>query len=282
MFVVAKQQKTNFSCKPNFASSKFVPFLPDFFPSLQNPPVSCDTLQTPQDDINILLPEDYSESHRCLHPSFWEVTHTYPTPSIETHTLAPGNSCTRSCNSYSSSSLPLSAEEFSPLAMCTCSRSCSQSPSLLVAEKPKRFLPQVVFQPLTVLREGEGLEDIENAAHDKVTINIVNGQNSWTLVQRKKNRKKKDNLSRKWNKQQRLNFECFGDKEPFENYHAADTTPPAVNLPLQQHVQQPVAGQPPPPQPTLLPLPQSAPQALPLPLIAVTPPPGPRVLEKQK
>jgi len=77
----------------------------------------------------------------------------------------------------------------------TRTRSCLRS---LTPEKPKLYMPQVSFQPLPVLQEGEGLEE-----KDDVTISIVNGQNSWTLVQRKKkNKQRKDNLSEKWTKQQ--------------------------------------------------------------------------------
>jgi hypothetical protein len=70
-------------------------------------------------------------------------------------------------------------------------------------------MPQVSFQPLPVLKEGEGLEE-----NDDVTISIVDGQNSWTQVQRKKkNKKRKNHLSEKWNKQQKENFVKvhFGD-----------------------------------------------------------------------
>ncbi len=72
-------------------------------------------------------------------------------------------------------------------------------------------MPQVTFAPLPVLQEGEGLEG-ENVFHNEVTISIVDGENSWIEVQRKKkNRKKKDNCDGKQNKQQKQNFVCFGD-----------------------------------------------------------------------
>ena len=68
-------------------------------------------------------------------------------------------------------------------------------------------MPQITFDPLPVLKEGEGLEE-----NDNVAINIVDENNSWTVVRRsKKNKKKKDIASEKWNKQQRQNFERFGD-----------------------------------------------------------------------
>ena len=68
-------------------------------------------------------------------------------------------------------------------------------------------MPQVTFTPLPLLKEGEGLEENANVA-----INIVDENNSWTVVRRsKKNKKKKDIASEKWNKQQRQNFERFGD-----------------------------------------------------------------------
>ncbi len=85
-------------------------------------------------------------------------------------------------------------------------RSHSRSRSIM-PEHPKIYMPQITFDPLPVLKEGEGLEENENLA-----ISIVDGHNSWTAVQRKKkNKKKKDNLSEKWTKQQKENFEQFGD-----------------------------------------------------------------------
>jgi hypothetical protein len=41
-------------------------------------------------------------------------------------------------------------------------------------------MPQISFDPLPILKEGEGLEENENLA-----ISIVDGHNSWTVVQRK-------------------------------------------------------------------------------------------------
>ncbi len=52
-------------------------------------------------------------------------------------------------------------------------------------------MPQISFDLLPVLKEGEGLEENEDVA-----ISIVDGHNSWTMVQRRK--KKKDILSEKW------------------------------------------------------------------------------------
>jgi hypothetical protein len=116
-------------------------------------------------------------------------------------------------------------------------------------EHPKIYMPQITFDPLPVLKEGEGLEENENLA-----ISIVDGHNSWTLVKRKKkNKRKKDDLSEKWTKQQKENFERFGDiwyQEPYKNYHVSGFATPAVAAPQPQaqiqQQQQPV-GQPQPP-----------------------------------
>ncbi len=78
------------------------------------------------------------------------------------------------------------------------------------------YMPQISFDLLPVLKEGEGLEENEDVA-----IKIVDGHNRWTVVQqRKKKKKKKDSLSEKWTKQQKENFERFGDiwyQEPYTN-----------------------------------------------------------------
>jgi hypothetical protein len=177
------------------------------------------------------------------------------------------------------------------IAARTRSRSRSLTP-----ERPKIYMPQITFDPLPVLKEGEGLEENENLA-----ISIVDGHNSWTLVKRKKkNKRKKDDLSEKWTKQQKENFERFGDiwyQEPYKNYHVSDFATPAVAAPqpqaqIQQQpvLQQQPVGQPQPPvlppqQPIVVPpqlLPPQPIQAAPLqppqnvqppiPTIVVTPP----------
>jgi hypothetical protein len=163
-------------------------------------------------------------------------------------------------------------------------------------ERPRIYKPQISFDPLPVLKEGEGLEENENLA-----ISIVDGHNSWTVVQRrKKNKRKKDNLSEKWTKQQRENFERFGDiwyQEPYDSYHVSDFATPAAAAPqaqaqIQQQpvLQQQPVGQPQPPvlvppcatqQPivviTQLPAPQPI-QAAPLQLPQVVQPPVPKIV----
>jgi len=100
-------------------------------------------------------------------------------------------------------------------------------------ERPKIYMPQISFDPLPVLKDGVGLEENENLA-----ISIVDGHNSWTVVQRKnKKKKKKYTLSEKWTKQQRENFERFGDiwyQEPYKNYHVSDFATLAVAAPQPQ------------------------------------------------
>ncbi len=69
-------------------------------------------------------------------------------------------------------------------------------------------MPQVTFQPLPVLQEGEELEEeeIEKDINSSVTVNFVTGEDSWILVQWcKKNKVIKDSKNEKWNVQQRQN-----------------------------------------------------------------------------
>ncbi len=101
-----------------------------------------------------------------------------------------------------------------PPAMHTRSHSRSASPQRTNPAKSKLFIPQVTFQPLPVLQEGEGLEEEEigNSSTQSVTVNFVTGEDSWTLVQRrKKNKKDKNNKNEKWNAQQKRNFVRYGD-----------------------------------------------------------------------
>jgi hypothetical protein len=50
-------------------------------------------------------------------------------------------------------------------------------PTLSAPAKSKLFMPQVTFQPLPVLQEGEGLEEeeIEKDINSSVTVNFVTG-----------------------------------------------------------------------------------------------------------
>ncbi len=59
--------------------------------------------------------------------------------------------------------------------MRTRSRSRSTSPQLSTPAKSQLIFPQVTFQPLPVLQEGEGLEEEEigNDNAQSVTVNFV-------------------------------------------------------------------------------------------------------------
>jgi len=220
-----------------------------------------------------------------------------PSPANLTYAQATRSRSRRSSTSSNSSHHSLPPDS---VASRTRSRSRSTTPDL-----PKLYMPQVSFEPLPVLKEGEGIEESDNLA-----ISIVDGQNSWTIVQKKKkNKNKKNNLSDKWTKQQKENFERFGDiwyQEPYKNYHVSDFATPAVAAQPQAQVQQqPVlqqqpVGQPQPPvlppqQPIVVPpqlLPAQPLQAAPLqppqvappaiPNIVITPPPQPRTPKVQK
>jgi hypothetical protein len=131
-------------------------------------------------------------------------------------------------------------------------------------------MPQVTFEPLPVLQGMEGLE-VDNEMNEGITVNYVNADNSWTLVQRRKKKKvKRDSQEEKWNAQQRENFLRFGDiykGEFYKNYRNVDVGPPVANIPLQQPVAQPPIVQIIPPPPAV-----PAPVQL-LPIIAAAPPP---------
>jgi hypothetical protein len=166
--------------------------------------------------------------------------------------------------------------------------------------KPTLIFSQVTFDPHPIFDRGEGME---NENDQEISVNFVDGDNSWTLIQNKKCKRKPDDLNLNWNKQQKETFKHFGDPyypEPYKYYHEVDISAPDANLPLQQPVtnlppninaplQQPVANlpllqpaanlpvqQPPPVQPGILPAPAPLPAApqppLPLPVVAPLPP----------
>ncbi len=74
---------------------------------------------------------------------------------------------------------------------------------------------------------------------EEISINFVEKDNSWTLIQKKKCKRAANDLTTKWNKQQTQNFEYFGDpyyQEPYKYYHEVDIPTPVANLSLQQPV----------------------------------------------
>jgi hypothetical protein len=140
-------------------------------------------------------------------------------------------------------------------------------------------MPQVAFEPLPIFERGEGL-DTNDTINEGITINFVDADNSWTLVQKRKKKKtKQDSLDKKWNVQQKENFLRFGDiyrGEPYKNYRNVEVGPPVA---IQQPVAQPqVVAQvipPPPAIPAPVQPPPVAAGAHPLPVIVITPPPKP-------
>ncbi len=82
--------------------------------------------------------------------------------------------------------------------------------------------------------------------NEDVAINIVDEHSSWTVVKKKKKNKKYSDAV-KWTKQQKKNFEQFGDpwyQEPYKYYHAAAHNTPVAGPPQpQQQQQQPVLQQ---------------------------------------
>jgi hypothetical protein len=258
-------------------------------------------LQSFPDDVHPPLPEDYSPVQQTLLTDFRKLDVHPPSFSAPPHAQIPVH--TPRSRRFSSSSLSQSSSaahtqtnfDDAPPAMRTRSRSRSASPQLATPAKSKLFLPQVTFQPLPVLQEGEGLEEEEigNGSTQSVTVNFVTGEDSWTLVQRcKKNKKDKNNENKKWNAQQRRNFVRYGDiyrGEPYKSYRNVDIGPPlAIAQPQQQVAQQPIAPPqqlyppialpyipPPPPAPPAQPPAAAAAQQPPPPLIIVTPLPQP-------
>jgi len=229
---------------------------PDFFPAGKPaPPTPKVVHQEVNEDIFV-----YDE----FSPSDLEVTRTDPSPPIAASQSQPRHHChhrdsstsadygdspkvratdpspavqptytqiaTRPRQCLSSSSSTSSHLLLSPGRIASRTRTRSHS---IMPEHPKIYMPQSAVDPLPVLKDGGGLEENENLA-----ISIVDGHNSWTVVQRKnKKKKKKYTLSEKWTKQQRENFERFGDiwyQEPYKNYHVSDFATLAVAAPQPQ------------------------------------------------
>jgi hypothetical protein len=100
-----------------------------------------------------------------------EVTRTDPSPS---HQLTYADVVHRPRQRLSSSSSASSRLSLPSDGVASQTRSRSNSFS---AERPKIYMPQLTFDPLPILKEGEGLEE-----NDNIAINIVDKHNSWTVV----------------------------------------------------------------------------------------------------
>jgi hypothetical protein len=99
---------------------------------------------------------------------------------------------------------------------------------------------------------------MENENDQEISVNFVDSDNSWTLIEKKKRKRKPDDLNLNWNKHQKENFKRLGElyyQEPYKYCHEVDISAPVTNLPLQQPVtnlppninvplQQPVANVP--------------------------------------
>ena len=260
--------------KPYFVALSNSAFHPDVLPLS---PQSAN--QTPQPTSDQPPHDDVHTAQNDLLPTFLEVNHTVPSPSIAPPTpqISPRRR-TRFSSSSSSATQPVPLDE-APPAMRTRSRTHSEVSAHSAPSKQRIFIPQVAFEPLPIFNRGEGL-DTNDTINEGITINYVDADNSWTLVQKRKKKKtKQEVLDKKWNAQQKENFLRFGDiyrGESYKNYRNVDVGPPVA---IQQPVAQPpvaVQGIPPPPAvPAPVQLPPVVAGAHPLPVIIITPPPQP-------
>ena len=260
--------------KPYFVALSNSAFHPDVLPLS---PQSAN--QTPQPTSDQPPHNDVHTAQNDLLPTFLEVNHTVPSPSIAPPTpqISPRRR-TRFSSSSSSATQPVPLDE-APPAMRTRSRTHSEVSAHSAPSKQRIFIPQVAFEPLPNFNRGEGL-DTNDTINEGITINYVDADNSWTLVQKRKKKKtKQEVLDKKWNAQQKENFLRFGDiyrGESYKNYRNVDVGPPVA---IQQPVAQPpvaVQGIPPPPAvPAPVQLPPVVAGAHPLPVFIITPPPQP-------
>ncbi len=103
---------------------------------------------------------------------------------------------------------PVSLDE-APPTLRTRSRTQSEVSTHSAPPKQRIFMPQVAFELLPIFERGEGL-DTNDTINEGITINFVDADDSWTLVQtRKKKKTKQDVLDKKWNAQQKENFLRF-------------------------------------------------------------------------
>ncbi len=298
--------------KPYFVLKSAAVESPNFFPAQKlAPPPPTAQQNVPEEnflpshilneEVTSADPYTYAEARRTPSPTP-SVRSTHSQQSVQSQAPTYAQIVTqprRARTSSSSSQSLMRAPPADAIASQTRSRTGSFTP-----ERPKIYMPQISYDPLPVLNEGGDLE-----VNSDVAINIVDEHSSWTVVKKKRQNKKFWNTL-KWNKQQKKNFEQFGDpwyQEPYKYYHAASHDTPVAGpvQPQQQLQQQPVLqpqpvvqpqpGLPPPQQPVVVPpqlpagqLIQPAPvQPQPVapvavPRVVITPPPQERTPKIQK
>jgi hypothetical protein len=197
--------------KPYFVALSNSVFHPDNLPN--SPPAA---EQSSQNNLNPLPHDDYNHSQQVLLPNFLEVTDTAPSPAViqPSQQISPHR---RARNSSTSSSVAQpSLPDDTPPAMRTRSRTHSSASTHSTPAKQRIFMPQVVFEPQPIFQGGEGLE-VDNEMNEGITVNYVNEDNSWTLVQRRKKKKtKRNSQEEKWNAQQKENSVTFTRVSPIK------------------------------------------------------------------
>ncbi len=192
--------------KPYFVAFSNSAFHPDDLPA--SPPWAN---QSPQTASHPLPHDDYNTMQNDLLPTFLEVTNMAPSPAVTQPAQQISPRRRAHLSSSSSSVTPPILPDEAPPAMRTCSRTQSTVSTHSTPTKQRIFMPQVAFKPLPVFERGEGLE-ADNTINEGITIKYIEADNSWTLVQKRKKKKtKQNNQEKRWNAQQRENFLSFGD-----------------------------------------------------------------------
>ncbi len=194
--------------KPYYVASPNSAIHPDYPPNSQ-----ASNAQSSPDEITPPLPGNYTHSQQILLPNFPEVTNTAPSPAINIQAQTENIPRRRAQNSSTSSSV---SQQISPDDVPQhCALACAHTPArphTPPLPKGASSCHRSRFSRCHVLQRGQGLEvdRNENETNEGITVNYVDSDNSWTLVQRRKKRKvNKDNQEEKWNAQQKENFLRF-------------------------------------------------------------------------
>ncbi len=195
--------------KPYFVASKNLAVCPDFIEGQQpQPQPTAHIVTSPVEQTEDNAAQFYDNSPTMLNLPDLQHMQIAP-PQNPSLVLNPPSISrrTRTCTRTASSSHTHTLSEEPPSAR---TRSRSQLSSFSPV-KPPLIMPQVTFHPLPIPEGGEGLQ--EENEDNQLTINILNDEEGWTIVCRKKKKKNqaKTDKSDGWNKQQKINFEQYGD-----------------------------------------------------------------------
>jgi hypothetical protein len=191
--------------KPYFVVSKNLAVCPDFMEGQQpQPQPTAPIVTSPVAQTEDNVAQFYDDT--LTMPNLPDLQHAQITPGQNTLLVVNPPSISRRTRTHTRTASSSHTHTLSDEPPSAHTRSRLHLSSFSPVKLPL-IMPQVTFHPLPISEGGEGLQ--EENEDNQLTINILNHEEGWTIVCRKKKKKKqaKTDKSDGWNKQQKINFE---------------------------------------------------------------------------